>query len=132
MNYRQALRVERQECNRAVLEPIFKAWYAEAKLIEGYLPANLPDVLPHEWHWPGWDYIDPYNDAQADSERLRNKTATLQSLLAEQGKDWKVEFAQLGREMEELKRLGLLDQLGSSGRPALKPGDKPGGNSSEP
>lgn len=133
INYRSALRVERQHCEAIVLNRIFRAWLEEALLIPGYLPAGIDQYVPFAWHWPGWEYMDPYNDAQADSERLRNKTTTLKRLLAEQGRDVNVELRQAGRERELMKQYDLIDQVGSSGRPVEKtngPGNEPGNSGS--
>jgi lambda family phage portal protein len=105
--YRGSILVEREHCRRNVLERIFAAWYAEARLIPGYLPANLPDILPHKWRWPGFSTIDPLKEALADTERLSNGTDTLAGLLAEENRDWEEEIDQRAREVERFKKLGL-------------------------
>lgn len=108
--YHAALRVERNNCRWYVLDRIFRAWYAMARLIPGYLMENgetLPESIPFGWYWPGFAAIDPLKEAAADTERLSNGTTTLQELLAEYGQDWRVFLRQRAREIEEMKRLGL-------------------------
>jgi lambda family phage portal protein len=90
--YRQAVQVEREDCEREFLGPFFAAWLREATLIPGYLPANLPAdpaALPHCWHWPPFEAIDQKTEADADAARLASGTATLPQLAAEQGRDWR-------------------------------------------
>lgn len=124
LNYRDGLIVERQDCETVVLNVIFYAWLAEAILVsraggaaDGLLPSGLylADVSV-TWHWPGWAMLDPYKDAQADTERLGNNTLTYEQYFAEQGKDWDTQFRQLGKEKK------LRDELGLT--PAAAP-DKP-------
>lgn len=121
--YRAAMRVEREGCRRSVLDRTFAAWYAEGRLIPGYLSDGatlLPERLPHAWYWPGFEAIDPLKEALADTERLSNGTTTLQELLAEYGQDWEVFLRQRARERDLMLELGLplpawLDP--SSGKP---------------
>jgi lambda family phage portal protein len=108
INYRDALRIERRQCEQVVLTPLFYAWLEEAAMIPGYLPRSLdPRSVRVTWHWPGWSYLDPLKDAQADSERLKNKTLTYSQWYAEEGKDWEEEFEQLALEKKAMDRLGL-------------------------
>ena len=108
--YRQAVKVEREDCEREFLEPLFASWLHEATLIPGYLPANLPadpSSLPHCWHWPPWEAIDAKVEAEADEVRLRTGTATLQQLAGEQGRDWRQmvkETVQVELYREQVKR----------------------------
>lgn len=107
LNYWSTVMVERGQWEREWLNRIFVAWYAEARLIPGYLPAGLPDVLPIAWYWTGAQSIDPLKEALADTERLANCTTTLQELLAGSGQDWRVFLRQRAREMKMLQELGL-------------------------
>ena len=110
--YIAALKVERELYRLKVLDRIFRAWYALARMIPGFLGrafGDTPDVaaMRFGWYFPGFTAIDPVKDAVADTERLSNCTTTLQELLAEYGQDWKVVLNQRAREANELKRLGL-------------------------
>lgn len=52
----------------------------------------------HEWSPPGWESPNPKDDAAADDIRLKNGTATHQSIQGRMGKSWKKQFSQ--RELE--------------------------------
>jgi len=108
--YHAALRVERELCRLTVLDRIFRAWYAMARMMPGFLSDaidDLPEVVPFGWYWPGFAAIDPVKEAVADTERLANCTTTLQELLAEYGQDWRVFLNQRAREAAEFRRLNL-------------------------
>lgn len=107
--YRSACEVERQDCEREVLDPIFSEWLNEAVMIPGYLPpassAFLSD-LPHSWHWDPWPAIDQITEAQADTERLTNGTATLATVTD----DWRGLIRQ--QAIEEAYRSQVRAELG--------------------
>lgn len=107
INYRNGLRVERVQCEVEVLKPLFRAWYEEA-IFAGAIPVydgfNLP---PLEWHWPGFEPLDPVADAQADHDRLAGGTLTFREFWARRGFDWKEVMAQQAAELNELDRFGL-------------------------
>jgi lambda family phage portal protein len=108
--YQSAVKVERESCRFFVLDPFFRAWYAMARFLPGYLAddiSTLPETIPFGWYWPGFAAIDPVKEAVADTERLSNCTTTLQELLAEYGQDWRVFLNQRAREIKEMKRLGI-------------------------
>jgi len=110
LNYRDALDVERDDCNRNVLDRIFSAWLEEAVLIPGYLPSGIESLIdvPHEWHWPGYVPLDAVADARADHERLSNGTMTWQQFWASRGMDWQQVMAQQAAEKREVDLLGLI------------------------
>lgn len=90
-DFRLAIKVEREDCEREVLDPMLMAWLEEAVMIPGLLPASVGAflaVLPHVWHWPAWDYIDPQTEASADEVRLRSGTVSLAEVCASRGQDW--------------------------------------------
>lgn len=108
--YHAALRVERELCRRDMLDRIFRAWYELARMVPGYLTADistLPTSVSFGWYWPGFAAIDPLKEAVSDTERLANCTTTLQELYAEYGQDWRVALNQRAREAAELRRLNL-------------------------
>lgn len=137
INYRKSLRTERGDCERVTLSPMFKAWFAEAVLCGAVRPykgrSDLPP--PHEWHWPGFESIDPAVDDTADLERLAGGTDTYRAFWAKRGYDWRDVLAQQAEEKKELGRLGL-----EFGMPATKtvteqadpPAGKPGKPAAKP
>lgn len=107
INYRSALRIERDQCAKLVLERVFRAWFEEAVLC-GAIPVGTGLAVPaHEWHWPGFESIDPQVDAQTDALRLAGGTQTLREFWARRGKDWRDVLEQLKVEADELTKLGL-------------------------
>lgn len=61
--YRGTQKAEREHCERHILNLIFCLWYAEARLIEGYLPPhkNRWEFPTVSWRWDkvGLDHTDP-------------------------------------------------------------------------
>jgi lambda family phage portal protein len=107
ISYRNALHVERDQCARVVLERVFRAWHEEA-VLSGAIPAGDGLTAPaHEWHWPGFEPIDPLSDAQTDAQRIAAGTLTLQEFWARRGQDWRDVLAQLKAEKELLDEYGL-------------------------
>jgi hypothetical protein len=106
-NYRNTLTNEREDCNRVCLNPTFAEFYLEAILVGAIPPWNGRAIPPHEWHWPGFESLDPVTDANADHSRLSNGTQTYREFWARRGVDWKDALGQLAAERDELKRLDL-------------------------
>ncbi len=107
VNYRNGLRVERDQCGRTVLRRLFAAWFEEAVLagvVGMYDGLSLP---PHEWHWPGFEPLDPVADAQADQLRLAGGQDTWRDFWGRRGRDWKDVMAQQAAERAEMGRLDL-------------------------
>lgn len=63
--------------------------------------------LQHKWLPPGWDWVDPLKDVQASKLEYALGLNTLESLAAEQGKDYKQIIAQQAKERELLKSAGI-------------------------
>lgn len=107
--YQQSIRIRRDRFRRHVLDRTFRAWFAEAVLIPGYLPEGLPPISlwKWKWQWDGFASIDPVKDANADAIRLESGTTTLDDVCAAQGKDWEEVLEQQAREMRKREALGL-------------------------
>lgn len=120
INYRNALNVERAECDRVVLDHLFTAWLDEAVMVPGLLPKSVTRLadVPHEWHWPGYEPLDPVQDATADHSRISNGTLTWQQFWASRGYDWREVMLQQEEERKELEKLELVfgDPLKKSDR----------------
>ncbi len=110
LSYHASLKIERKQCEEVILNPLFREWLNEAVMIPDLLPDGIDiENLAFEWHWPGFPYMDPMTDAQADTERLTvNRTKTYRQHFAEQGKDWVDEFQQLAEEKLAMEKLGIL------------------------
>jgi capsid protein len=106
VNYRGQLTVERDDCNRVVMSHIFRVWFDEAVLARAVrsLDGAVPD---HDFHWPGFQPLDPLVEAQADHDRISAGTLTLKEFWATRGEDWPDVLDQLAKEKEEIERLGL-------------------------
>lgn len=107
INYRNSVTVERGQCDITVLDRLFRAWFEEAVLC-GAIPVGGGLTAPaHEWHWPGFESLDPLNDAQTDAQRIAAGIDTLRDFWARRGKEWLDVLKQLAAEKKELERLGL-------------------------
>lgn len=107
INYRGALSVERAECDRVVMGHIFRVWFEEAALAGVVGMVNGIEAPTYEFHWPGYEPLDPVADATADHDRLSHGTETFREFWAKRGYDWRDVFTQLAAEKDELDRLGL-------------------------
>jgi len=77
----------------------------ETKLLKGR-PA---DWFRHEVLCNRWPYVDPYKEAIADEQQLKNTTITRAIICARQGNDHKDIANKLGEEKKLLKENNLLD-----------------------
>ena len=109
INYRNSITVERDQCDTVALHRLFRAWYEEASNPEVGAIAMYDGlrVPPVEWHWPGFESIDPMVDAQTANLQLSGGTLTRREFWARRGQDWREMLAQLKAEAKEIERLGL-------------------------
>ena len=105
--YFKAVRVEQSHLEVTVLDRILAAWFDEAVLIPGLLPAGLIAEWPHQWFWDGHEHVDPAKEANAQATRLANHTATLADEYARRGLDWETQLEQRAKEMTRMRELGL-------------------------
>ena len=106
-NYRGCMNVERVDTDAVALNPMFKQFCTEAVLagvIDSYDGLKSP---PHEWHWPGFEPLDPVVDATADHERLAHGTLTYREFWAKRGFDWRDVLTQQKSERDMLDKLGI-------------------------
>ncbi len=101
--------VRQKQLVEKFMDPIFAAWLSEMVLIAGALPrkARLAALTSHQWFFDGVEHVDPKKEAEAQDVRLRNHTTTLAVEYARQGRDWKEEITQRGKEVALLKSLNL-------------------------
>jgi len=108
--YFKSIRVEQAHFEAAVLDRILTAWFDEAVLIPGLLPAGLGPFIrwPHQWFWDGHEHVDPAKEATAQATRLANHTTTLAHEYARQGRDWEEALRQRAKELALMRDLGLI------------------------
>lgn len=117
--YDRANVIDQDDIEDICLRPIIQRWALMATEIPNLLPARARQVYlptPRDpewqvecvWHWSERDHVDPGKEASATAENLRTLTTTYASEYAKQRLDWRDEFAQRGREQEELDANGLL------------------------
>jgi lambda family phage portal protein len=107
--YFKAIRVEQAHVECVVLDRILAAWFDEAVLIPGLLPAGLGLIAdwPHQWFWDGHEHVDPAKEATAQATRLTNHTTTLADEYARRGQDWEAQLRQRAKELALMSELGL-------------------------
>ena len=108
--YQRVVWIERERLRAEVLDRLFLAWYAEARLV-GLIPDALPAVNEWSWEW-GWDafgQLNPLQEAQASQLRLALYQTTLAEECAANGTDWRQVLQQRAKERAMMAALGLTD-----------------------
>lgn len=103
------LEIEQFHCALHVLNKIFEAWFTEALLIPGFLPAAVENgmLLEPEWMWPALGHVDRKKEADGQTAELANHTTNLAIEWAKQGFDWEQQLRQRAKELQLLRELGL-------------------------
>lgn len=68
---------------------------------------NKQRYLKHEWLRPGWSWIDPLKEANANKIAIDSGQETLARVCAERGLDWKEVLKQRAKEISLAKELGI-------------------------
>lgn len=100
--------VDRYTCELQVLAKVFDAWFAEASLIPGYLPAIGRLQLTPRWFWRNLGHVDRKKEEDGRAAALANHTTTLLKECAADGEDWEDVLEQTAAEKAVLKELGLV------------------------
>lgn len=107
--YGMDLKVERADIEDVILDPAFEAWYAEARLIEGYLSpaARSLQSRPHKYFWPARPHVDPAKEARAAISLRQAGLLSESDYYGERGLDWEEQQDQMEREWKrrDLKKL---------------------------
>ena len=124
--WHRAIRIRRHRMRIRILDPLFRAFIAEASAITDLLPRDLPPIeqWTWNWHWDGFESIDPVKDATADQMEIQTGLATYSEKLAERGKDWEEHFEQIAREKDRAAGLGMTLAYGT-GNVAPPPATSP-------
>lgn len=86
--------------------------FVEACVLKGLI--NIKDFFSNKekytnsaWIAPGWSWIDPEKEVNADIKAMQNGGKTLSQWCAERGDDWQSQLDQMAREKEYAEKLGL-------------------------
>ena len=99
-NFQNAVRLDRVSMRQHVLDPIWRAWYAEYRAING-LKIN-PCVT---WYFDGFFHVDPLKEANAQIARVNAGLSSLAAEYGAKGQDWERELQQIARERSYVKEL---------------------------
>lgn len=91
------------------LEPVYREWLSWAVLTGQVV---IPDYAEEPeryreavWIPPGWEWIDPLKEANANARALETGQTTLQKICAARGEDWRELLEQRAREITWLKEI---------------------------
>jgi capsid protein len=87
----KAVEVRQANTTHRVVYPLFKAWYAEARLVFGWQTQDGGKVPAHAFLWVGMPYSDPEAEQTADEDGIATGTKGIQAVYARRGLDWTVE-----------------------------------------
>ena len=87
--------------------------FLDAMVIAGRLPlrdyaTKRREYTRADWICPGWAWIDPQKEVQADILALQSSGKTLAQWCAERGLDWREQLAQMALEKQTAERMGLI------------------------
>ena len=85
--YFVSIEVADQDCEEAVVDKAFAAWFIEAVGVYGWSVPATPDPR-HAWAWPGRPKIDPLKTANARKVDLSTGTMSPSDVAAEDGDDF--------------------------------------------
>jgi len=102
-------------------DPTFSRWWAEARLIPGYLPPTAQSRTSpplHSWRWDGREHVDPQKEASAQATKLSSGSTHLRTEYAKEGKDFDDEVAAMARDYgvseAEVRRALFVKHLGGA------------------
>ena len=100
--------------------PIWKA-FIDALYLAGELPsdylANKDKYQEVAWLAPGWSWIDPVKEVNANKEAIKSGLTTLEDVCASSGRDWEEVLEQRKLEQDRAKELGVLLDYSSELQP---------------
>ena len=104
--------------------PIWKA-FIDALYLAGELPsdylANKDKYQEVAWLAPGWSWIDPVKEVNANKEAIKSGLTTLEDVCASSGRDWEEVLEQRKLEQDRAKELGVLLDYSSELQPLMDP-----------
>jgi capsid protein len=127
--YQRVVWIERERMRYRVLDrPIFYAWWREAANL-GLIPDDLPafNELVFDWHWDGFDSLNPIDDYTATQLALTLNLTTLSEACANRGLNWREVIDQRAVERSYMTARGLDPDAGMSTPPTQAPENQPAG-----
>ena len=87
IRFRYLQKLVRDQFHRPVYEWKVRQWLATDSKLQSYVTAGV-NPLKHKWKIPGWPYIDPFKDAQADNLLVEKFLSSPRRVLGARGHDW--------------------------------------------
>lgn len=114
--YFEMIQVERDGIEIECLDTVLDWWLDEALLIPGYLEGlpPLPDGLEHSWMWDQFTHVDPTKTANSTETLWQIGLCSDEDYLLSKGKDPEEHYAELERQTERRRELGLAQPGGST------------------
>lgn len=121
--YFRAIGIDQQDLESVILDRIFEAWLAEARLIVDDLGTPyVADVdlrsRPYSWSWDPAEDLDPTKTAQARLIDLQAGMLSIPAAYAAMGLDWQVEQTRqaeaLGITVQQLRELQIQQLYGTA------------------
>ena len=92
-------------------QPVYEE-FLDAAVLSGRL--MIPDYWQRreeyqkvQWVAPGWSWIDPEKEVDADIKAIQNGGKTMAQWCAERGYDWREQLEQMALEKQTAESLGL-------------------------
>jgi capsid protein len=120
--YVDAIWIDREECERIVLDKLLRAWIREARLVPDYVPAELGrGEIEVIWNWDALNFEDEGKLANARNVKLGNGSLSLTRLYAEDGLEIEEELQTIadesGKKIEEVREAIFNKRFTMSGIP---------------
>jgi lambda family phage portal protein len=92
---------------------VWRRW-VRLKIKEGKL-TERPDAMRHEVFCKRWPYVDPFKEAKADEQQIKNRTTSRTLITMRQGEEQSEIDEQLAIEKNRGEKLGLVAKKDTSG-----------------
>jgi capsid protein len=84
----KAVEVNQSNNTWRVVNPLFRAWYAEARMVYGWKTRDDGKIPDHQFYWVGMPYSDPEAEQAADESAITTGLKGIQEIYARRGRDW--------------------------------------------
>jgi len=109
--YFRSISVEQANIETTILNRLYEVWSMEYALLRGL---DSMQFVRHNWHWDGFENIDPKKSAEAREIDLINNATTYAQVYADKGLDWEEQFEQRAIEKKKMESLGLVENTTKS------------------